>query len=174
MVKWLHGHTRPRGAVFITYREVGVKMLVQCAISEIGESTEPRRAVAYCCRCHKEVGYLDPDELQAMMSGRYGDIICFQCEDIPPSPITNLPVGVRRKLLTLFGIEDLAELPVSANSAWVNDRDDVRLQLSPSVGWCFWIQDPDGRRWQLRKVHASAKEAQSLKDAYCMLPSGLR
>lgn len=148
-------------------------MLVQGILSDLVEAGQSRDIVAYCSRCHREVGRLDLEELRAMMSGRYGDVICFECEDFPPQPITDLPVGVRRRLLKLFGIEDLAELPLSSNSAWVNDRDDARLQLSPSVGWCFWIKDPVGR-WQLRKVHASAQEAVSLKDAYCMLPSGLR
>lgn len=148
-------------------------MLVQTGFSEVVEGMSFGNSVLLCSKCKKEIGPVTLDELQGMMSGKYGDAICFECEDWPPQPFGSLKPGVRKNLLGLFGFDDVVELPLHANNGWTNDREDVTLQMSKNFGWCFWLSSPDGK-WQLRKVGMSLDEANALKAAYCMLPCRLR
>lgn len=145
-------------------------MLVQMNFSEVLGNTEMHQGYAMCRKCGKEVGPIGLDELRAMMSGKYGDVLCFDCEDWPPQPVNIMSARVRNTLLKLFQLQNPADLPLHAYPYWTNERFDVALQLSMNFGWCFWIFDPDARCWQLRRVAMVAREAVSLKEAYVMVP----
>lgn len=148
-------------------------MLIQAKFSEVVESLELGNNVLLCAKCHEEIGPVTFDEIKGMMTGKYGDAICFRCEDFPPQPFGQMLPGARATLLNLFTQSDVVELPLHCNNGWTNDRGDVTLQLSKNFGWCFWLKSPD-ENWLLRKVGMSSTEADSLKDAYVMLPVLLR
>lgn len=149
-------------------------MLVQTTLTDVLTGTKWSGGIALCAKCGKEVGPLSREEITAIISGRYGDVLCFECEDFPPQPFSQIPKGQQRKLLAAFGFKRLGLLPVHAWNGWTNDRYDVTLQNSPNFGWCFWLLSPDERRWTLRRVRMSPSEATSIRDSYCMMPIQLK
>ena len=145
-------------------------MLVQMSFSEIMARTTLYQGHAMCSKCGTAVGPLGLDELQAMMSGRYGDVLCFDCEDFPPQPMERLPEKTSKILRELFKVQDLEDLPLHCWTYWSNPRLDVALQLSRNFGWCFWRLTPDEGKWQLCRVRLAASEAQIYKDTFILLP----
>lgn len=145
-------------------------MLVQMTFSEIMARTEMYQGHALCSKCGDPVGPLSLDELQAMMSGRYGDVLCFSCEDFPPQPVQLASAKLRRVLLDLFKLRNPVDLPLHAYPYWSNERFDTALQLTQSFMWCFWQLTPDDERWKLSRVKMSPKEAQIYKDCFLMFP----
>lgn len=53
-------------------------MVVQCEAKRIHRKTVYR---LHCCECHEYVGDIDKDELQHLMTGKYGRVVCWRCED---------------------------------------------------------------------------------------------
>jgi hypothetical protein len=145
-------------------------MLVQMSFSEVLGRTQSYQGHALCTKCGKTVGPLSLDELQAMMSGKYGDVLCFDCEDFPPQPFGLANAKTIKTLLTLFNLTNPTDLPINSWPYWSNDRFDVALQMTKNFGWCFWQLTPDDRAWKLSRVKMHYTEAVVYKDAFLMVP----
>ena len=145
-------------------------MLVQMTFSEVMARTQMYQGHALCSKCGTPVGPLSRDELQAMMSGKYGDVLCFSCEDFPPQPFRLINIEIWKKLKDLFKVENPDDLPINAWPYWSNGRKDVTLQLSQNFGWCLWLLSPDEGQWQLRRVKMNYKEAKTYKETFLMFP----
>ena len=145
-------------------------MLVQMTFSEVMARTQLYQGHALCSKCGDPVGPLGLDELQAMMSGKYGDVLCFNCEDFPPQPFHLASAKLRTTLLKLFSLVNPIDLPLHAYPYWTNERLDTALQLTQNFGWCFWQLTPDEGHWRLSRVRLAAKEAQIYKDCFLMFP----
>jgi hypothetical protein len=52
-------------------------MIVQCDAFRENRKTKYR---LFCSECHRYVGDIDKQELQHLMTGVYGKVICFSCE----------------------------------------------------------------------------------------------
>lgn len=53
-------------------------MIVQCDGFRLSRRTLYR---LYCSECHRYIGDIDARELQGLMTGIYGKVICFRCEE---------------------------------------------------------------------------------------------
>lgn len=145
-------------------------MLVQMSFTEVLELPNGYKGHALCRRCGREIGPVALDELAALMSGKYGDVLCFSCEEYPPQPMFPLSRKIEKNLLSLFQVESLLDVPVHGFHCWSNSRQDTALQLTLTMGWCLWILTPSGGRWELKRVHLSANDAQIYKETFCMSP----
>jgi RNase P subunit RPR2 len=52
-------------------------MVVQCDGFRLNRRTMYR---VYCSECHRYLGDISSQELQHLMTGQYGKVICFDCE----------------------------------------------------------------------------------------------
>lgn len=144
-------------------------MDVQLVLNEFLEDNPGYVGFALCEKCGGEVGPVSVDEFFALRSGKYGGILCFECEDFPPQPVKEFTKPIAKRIMKIYNVEDVLELPLSCNAYWTNRRRDVHLQLSKNFGWCFWLQSPD-EIWQLRRVHLGNQAANELRVVYEMHP----
>lgn len=141
-------------------------MLLQMQLSEAFEGGSTTRGWLFCSLCKEEIGPLDSGEVAGLLSGKYGDPLCFDCEDTQPEKWKMAGEVYKRNLLRLYQVEDIADVPVHAGLCW-SDLDITKLlQFRPMVGWCFWKQG-QYNQWVLHKVGIGSIEAALVRERYC-------
>lgn len=145
-------------------------MFVQVGFSELLAEGTDYVGYAQCKVCHGTVGPVSMDELQALLSGKYGDVLCYDCEETPPRKTKKLEFERVAMLKRLYNTGDMDEVPVSAWSWWGDPGETVALQNAVVVGWCFWVREPDGRDWRLRRVNLPHSDAAKIRRDFYLEP----
>lgn len=148
-------------------------MLVQMQFNPVGQEGESAIVGwVHCARCLKMCDPVTKEELDGLVSGKYGQVLCSECSSSPPLRFVLMGQVDIRQLLKLWESKTVDDLPVSSCFAWTTENLTRVLQLVPVVGWCFWITN-DENQWQLYATGLSGKEAAQIRHQVTTVPCKL-
>jgi len=145
-------------------------MFVQMDLSQF-ENETGYMGEAFCHLCGGSIGRLDVGEVRALLSGRYGQPLCFSCENCVPQKWVVMSGSKKARLARLYKIGQYDDLPTTSTGCWYTP-DGKLLQHTEKNGWFFWVPNNDGLR-VLNSAKLSDTDAKIIRTVHKMLPGML-